>query len=140
MVTVQYREEIPYRYDHEYDAYFPILQLRITNAHDADQYVDIDAYLDSGAVRSFFDGWIATAIGLDLLSGERLNHGASSGAQAIGHLHHVLLSHETLGRFPLEVSFSEQPLSRSLLGRDFFNLIQIGFREHHQTLLIDPRP
>jgi hypothetical protein len=52
MVTVQYQYEFPYTYVGEYDAYFPILTLRMTNPHQPEQSLDIDGYLDSGAKRS----------------------------------------------------------------------------------------
>ena len=50
-------------------------------------------------------------------------------------LHAVRLSHPELGCFDLEIGFSPFPLRRNLLGRDFFNLVQIGFRERQQALL-----
>ncbi len=54
MVTVHYQHEFPYTYVEEYDDYFPILTLRITNPLQPEQSLDIDGYLDSEAKRSFF--------------------------------------------------------------------------------------
>lgn len=140
MVTVQYQHQFSYTYAPEYKDHFPILPLRVTNPRDPTLALDVDVYLDSGAKRSFFDGWIATALGLDLLSGPRITHGSSAGFQTTGHLHQVTLSHPALGSFALEVSFSTAQISRNLLGRDFFNFIQIGFRERHLAFYVTPTP
>ena len=70
MVTVPYAYEIPYTPDPLSGDSFPVLPLRVINPRNPDQEpLDINTYLDSGAQRSLFDGWIATALGLDLLSG-----------------------------------------------------------------------
>ena len=55
-------------------------------------------------------------------------------------LHAVQLSHADLGTFELEVAFSTTEIRRNLLGRDFFDLVQIGFREHHLAFFITPTP
>ncbi len=59
MVTVQYQHEFPYTYVEEYDDYFPILTLRMTNPHQPELSLDIDGYLDSGAKRSFIRNFVA---------------------------------------------------------------------------------
>jgi hypothetical protein len=48
--------------------------------------------------------------------------------------------HPDLGSFTLEVGFSSTDIHRNLLGRDFFNLAQIGFRERFLTLYVTPAP
>ncbi len=57
-----------------------------------------------------------------------------------GGLHNLLFENELLGRFELEVGLSTSAIKRNLLGRDFFNLFQIGFREHHQMVLLKASP
>jgi len=42
--------------------------------------------------------------------------------------------------YALEIGFSENPIRRNLLGRGFFNLIQIGFRERYLTFYMTPTP
>ena len=140
MITVHYQHEFPYTYVEEYDDYFPILTLRIANPLQPEQSLDIDGCLDSGAKRSFFDGWIATALGLDLLGGSKITHGSSAGFQTTGHLHQVRLFHPALGSFDLEISFSTVEISRNLIGRDFFNLFQVGFREKYLTFCLTSTP
>ena len=140
MATVHYQHEFPYIYVEEYNDYFPILTLRITNPFQPERSLDIDGYLDSGAKRSFFDGWIATTLGFDLLGGSKITHGSSTGFQTTGHLHQVRLFHPALGSFDLEISFSTAEISRNLIGRDFFNLFQVGFREKHLTFYLTSTP
>ena len=43
--------------------------------------------------------------------------------------------HDSLGVNELMIAFSETRLTRNLLGRDFFNLFQIGFRERRSKIL-----
>ena len=107
----------------EYDDYFPILTLRMTNPRQSEQSLDIDGYLDSGAKRSLFDGWIAATLGFDLFSGPKVTHGSSTGFQTTGHFHQVRFFHLALGTFEMAVSFSTVEISRNLIGRDFFNLV-----------------
>ncbi|MFQ5790117.1 MAG: hypothetical protein ACE5JI_06520, partial [Acidobacteriota bacterium] len=79
------------------------------------------------------------SIGLDFIGGTRKNF-QTAGRQIIeARLHEVRLHHEELGTFDLEVAFSDQ-VFRNLLGRDFFNLIQIGFRERRLEFYVTPRP
>ena len=79
MATVQYAYEIAYTYDPLTGDPFPILPLRVTNLSNPGTALDVNAYLDSGAQRSLFDGWIATSLGLDLLSGQALSYGSLGG-------------------------------------------------------------
>jgi hypothetical protein len=139
VVTVQYAYEIAYTHDPFTGNPFPILPLRAANLNNLGRALDINAYLDSGAQRSLFDGWIATSLGLDLLSGQALSYG-SLGGTIQGRLHRVRLSHLDLGEFDLEIGFSESQIRRNLLGRDFFNLTQIGFRERYLTFYVTPTP
>ncbi len=52
----------------------------------------------------------------------------------------VQLAHADLGTFELEIAFSTSEIQRNLLGRDFFDLVQVGIREHHLELLVTPAP
>jgi hypothetical protein len=137
--TVAYRFQFPYRYSPAGEP-FPILPVVVTNPRQHSHAVDAIAYLDSGAQRSLFDGTVARVIGLDLLAGRRLQFASPAGMPIEAMLHTVRLSHPELGDFDLAVGFSTAPLRRNLLGRDFFNLVQIGFRERHELFYITPRP
>jgi len=55
-------------------------------------------------------------------------------------LHGVIASHPDLGPFHLTVGFSQGPIRRNLLGRDFFSLMQIGFREHYSAFYLTAIP
>lgn len=139
MVAVNYEYQFGYPSDLR-GRRFPRLTLRMTSPRDSELSLDVDAYLDSGAERSLFDGSIARALGVDLLRGETITYASTAGVGLHAVLHKVHLHHEDLGRFNLEVVFSTVPISRNLLGRDFFDHVQIGFREHHSSFLITATP
>lgn len=141
MVDVTYAHEFPYRYDPVTNDPFPLLQLRLSRPdQDLENAIDIDAYLDSGAQRSVLEGWMAPALGLDLMDGEPVTYSSTTGQELQGRLHEVRLSHPLLGAFHLEIGFATSDIARNLLGRDFFNLIQLGFRERQLVFYVTPSP
>lgn len=139
MVVVRYEHELPYGASAG-GRLFPRLLLRLSNPSDPAQSLDVDAYLDSGAERSLFDGRLGRALGIAIENGARLTYATTFGATVSAWLHRVKFEHEELGDFDLEVGFSSQEVHRNLLGRDFFRLVQVGFREHHGVLYITPTP
>lgn len=139
MLNVRYDNEFPYSYDLNGER-FPRLTIRLTNPASPDEAVDVDAYLDSGAQRSLFDGRIGRAIGIDLLTGKERQYESTTGSSIAGMLHRVRLAHADLGLFDLELGFSTVHIKRNLLGRDFFDLVQIGFRERRLAFYVTPRP
>ena len=139
MVTVSYAYQFNYLYAADHRR-FPGLVLQIWSPDRPQQALHIDAYLDSGTERSLFEGTIGTAIGLDIFSGRRIPYRSTAGREVEGRLHQVRLSHPDLGDFQLEVGFSVEPINRNLLGRDFFNLIQVGFRERHLAVYVTSAP
>lgn len=136
--AVQYDYRFNYREINQKS--FPIVQFRVSNPLHPELAVDIDCYLDSGAQYSLLNGWIAAELGLDLFSGTARRYGTTAGSEIEGRVHQVRLSHPDLGSFDLDVGLSTQQIRRDLLGRDFFDLIQIGFRERHLTFYVSPRP
>ena len=139
MPAVAYTYNFPYRQGPAGGS-FPILPMTLTNPHQSARAVDAIVYLDSGAQRSLFDGTLARLIGLDLMAGRRLSFASATRMSIEAMLHAVRLSHPELGHFDLEVGFSTAPLRRNLLGRDFFDLAQIGFRERHLVFYVTPEP
>ena len=117
-----------------------MLQIEIVNPIDPAQRVDVDAYLDTGASRSVFFGWIPAAIGLALLDGQPITYVNNMGHEQEGRGLNVLVGHPDLGQFPLDIGFAMWDAPRSLLGRDFLNLVQVGFRERQQAFYIEPSP
>ncbi len=140
MIGVSYQYQFPYPYDERTGRSFPRLAFTVVNRQDLSRSLDVDAYLDSGAERSFFNGEIATALGIELLGGEECPYATTTGAEIHGRVHPVRLSHPELGSFDLEVAFSLDRIQRNLLGRDFFALTQIGFREQHSMIFVTPSP
>ena len=134
MPEVSYRISLDYLRDPETGDPFPGLWM-VVGHPDTRRELEVQCHLDSGAEISLFDGQIANGIGLGLQRGDVQVFSTSSGGHLAARLHRVRLQHEDLGEFELRVGFSEQQLSRNLLGRDFFNLFQVGFQERRSTLL-----
>lgn len=139
MPTVTYTYHFPYGYSPQ-GRPFPILPIQLFNPSDKARSVEVAAYLDSGSERSLFDGTLARALGIDLLRGQRFTCFSAGGASIDAFLHPVAIQHPELGQFALDVGFSSVTLARNLLGRDFFNLVQVGFREHHLVFYVTPEP
>ncbi len=137
MPEVSYRISLDYLRDSVTGDPFPGLWVAVGHP-DGDGELEIQCHLDSGAEVSLFDGEIAHGIGLELQSGAAQSYSTSSGATLAARLHRVRIRHEELGEHELRVGFSEQRLARNLLGRDFFNLFRIGFRERQSILLFEP--
>ena len=139
MVIVEYEQAFAYTHD-ETGTRRARLTLRLSNPNDPGRAIDVDAFLDSGAERSLLNGWIGRQIGIDILDGPRLRYEPTAGNAFEAALHPVRIEHPDLGAWTLTIGFSLSPIRRCLLGRDFFNLVQIGFREHHLTFFVSPRP
>jgi hypothetical protein len=120
---------------------YPGLTVRISLPGSSDSGVDLDVHLDSGADRSLLNGEIIVpALELDLLSGPVRRYEPIAGALLEARIHKISIFHPDLGLFLFDVGISTASLRRNILGRDFFNLVQIGFREHHQTIFVTPEP
>ena len=137
MPDVSYRISLDYPRDPRTGDSFPGLWTGVGRPGNKSELA-VHCHLDSGAELSLFDGQIALGIGLELRRGEVKAYGASSGATFLARLHRIRLSHVELGEHELRVGFSEQPIARNLLGRDFLRLFQIGFWESPSTLLFTP--
>jgi hypothetical protein len=135
---VEYQHQIEYAYDRK-GKRFPRLDFRMSTSSLTDA-VDVEAYLDNGCEYTLFNGWLGASLGLDLLSGRRRRFQSASGSFLEAAVHSVHLVHDDLGVFELEVAFSLTEIQRCLLGRDFFNLAQIGFRERYQYFFVTPEP
>ena len=139
MPVVAYEYRIGYPYDPDGNR-SPRLSFQIAKADEPAVTVDVNAYLDSGAQRSLFSGRIGAVLGIDVLSGQQVVCQSTIGERLVTTLHPVRLTHPDLGSFNLEVGFSASEIHRNLLGRDFFNLVQVGFRERYLTLYVTPTP
>jgi hypothetical protein len=115
---------------------FPGLVLELANPSDVTSFIEISAELDSGAEYSLFEGRLARLIGLDLFDGEPFEFGLVNGASLEARILPVVVGHDELGRFNLRARFSTSPLRRNILGRDFFDLLMIGFDEHQSEVYL----
>lgn len=139
MLAVSYQFEFLYSYDTT-GKVFPRLEFQVSDPGNPGETIDIQTYLDCGAERSLLNGWIGAALGIDVLGGKPVTYQTGAGTLLSAALHTVRLLHPDLGEFDLEVGFSAGEVPRNLLGRDFFDLAQIGFREHHLAFFVTPSP
>ena len=137
MPTIHYSHQLAYSYDEDGNL-LPRLALAVSKPPRSGNVIDVDAYLDSGAERTLFSGWVAKTLGLDILAGTQIGYETTMGTVLTATMHHVRLSHAELGEFELEVGFTSVDIKRNLLGRDFFNLVQVGFRERYQVFYASP--
>lgn len=102
--------------------------------------MDTDAYLDSGAELSLFNGDLLAALEIELINDKPKSYSPTVGNSITGYLHEVRLTVPDIDDFNLEIGFSDVQIRRNLLGRDFFNLVQIGFRERQLEYYLTPVP
>ena len=108
--------------------------------------VEQDAFLDSGASRSMFRGEIPAMLGLNLLAGAPWSFETATGETIQARVHPVQLvlpaTEDQPAPMPmtLNVAFALGNVRRNLLGRDFFDLVQLGFRERGLEFLLLPVP
>ena len=138
MVTVNYVHEFNYRDFREGRS--PVLQLQVSHADHSENKIDVDAYLDSGSERSLFNGFLITSLGIMLINDKIRRYTPTAGNSIEAYFHYVQLSLPGVGDFNLEIGFSSSTIMRNLLGRDFFNFAQIGFRENHLKYYLTPTP
>jgi hypothetical protein len=134
LVTIVYQIRAPYL--RRAGGLFPALFIGLHNPSHPAKSIEIPAELDSGAEYSLFEGKLAIAIGLDLFSGQPFAFSLNNGVGLDARILPITISHSELGRFNSPVRFSTGPLLSNILGRDFFDFLQIGFDEHHSELYL----
>jgi hypothetical protein len=138
---VAYLHSFAYLSDPDSGKSFPGLWVQVSIPGNADRIVDTSAHLDTGSELSVFDGKpILRRLGIDLMAGPEIVLSSSAGFSLTARIHQLELSHPELGRFTLDAAISTVPIARNLLGRDFFEQIQIGIREFHHTFFITAAP
>jgi hypothetical protein len=139
--TVAYAHSFAYFVDEFSGKSFPGLDFHVSLPEQNDPSADVRAYLDSEAEYSVFDGsLIVSTLEIDLMAGREVRLSVAAGLAITARIHRLNLRHPQLGRFTLDAAISTVPIARNLLGRDFFQHLQIGFREFHQTFLIATAP
>lgn len=140
MYPVDYEHRFDYRRDPRDGNPRPILSFDLVNREAPECRVQASGLLDTGCERSIFEGHLALMLGIDLLEAPRVPYCTAIGHRVEVPIHPVRLEHPLLGSFDLEVGFAQFPLSRNLLGRDFLDHVQIGFREHRLEFYVTARP
>jgi hypothetical protein len=138
LVLVDYQHSFNYR--QFASGSFPVVQVRITRQDDPEIGIDTDAYLDSGASRSLFNGRLLAALEIEVVNGSAVPYSTTDGRSITGYLHDVRLRIPDVCDFNLAIGFTETDIVRNLLGRDFFNLVQIGFRERQLQYYLNTTP
>jgi hypothetical protein len=138
VITITYQHECSYRDLGTGEA--PVLALSVSMAANSRNTIDVDAHLDSGAEVSLFNGFIIPSLGGELLNSNRKSFRSTAGDEVIAYLHRVRIVVPEIGNFDWEIGFSDRQIRRNLLGRDFFNRVQIGFRENHLKYYLNPSP
>jgi hypothetical protein len=118
----------------------PVLTVTVSGLENAEKAIDIEAYFDSGTSTSLFNGSFLTGLGMQLINERKMVFRSTAGTSVEAYLHRVRLTLPEVGDFDLDVAFSNGQIVRNLLGRDFFNLVQIGFRERQLEYYLNPRP
>jgi hypothetical protein len=132
-------------FDHDLDyldtsfGWAPALLVTLGNPQRPGESIDALGFLDTGAQRTLFDGELTQALGIDIFSGRKQDFSFTQGGSMSAHQHEVVLSHPALGRLSFPVCFSLGPIHRNLFGRDFLELLQVGFRQYDQMFFLSPR-
>lgn len=134
---------ITIRYEHTFNYFVlptgkrrPGLLIQIRNGG---VQLDTKAFLDSGAEYSLFTGKFAPALGLDLIAGRPRAYRTINNTVINGYVHPVSVYVPEVGEFPIQLGFSLHQITTNILGRDFFDLVKIGFDEHEQVFHLSVR-
>ena len=140
MVTVEYTHEFDYGHT-EKEGVCPVIAVSMSPPEmSSDEGVEVDAFLDSGASISLFNGSFLRGFDIDVMNDRGKVFTSTAGVPLTAYLHRVTLTLPELGTFNLDVAFSIDPIRRNLLGRDFFKLVQIGFRENQLKYFLISTP
>ena len=139
--AVEYGHSFPYLFDQATRKSFPGLQFDLSLPGNFHVTAYTRAHLDTGAELSLFDGaLVVPTLGIDLMAGPEVALNSAGTFALSARIHRLEISHPMLGSFTLDAAISTVPIARNLLGRDFFEHIQIGFREFHHTFHIATGP
>jgi len=117
----------------------PLVGVRLLNPHDESKAIDTIAIMDSGASYSLFNGIFCQDLGINLTLGRPKNFIGLAGSLK-GYIHQVIIEIEG-EQFKCDVAFSEQNISRNLVGRfSLFEKIRIGIQGRHRLLFFHPAP
>ena len=140
MVTVEYTHEFDYGHA-EKEGVCPVIAVSMSPAEmSSDEGIEIDAFLDSGASISLFNGSFLRGFDIEIMNDRGKVFTSTAGVPLTAYLHRIKLTLPEFSSFDLDVAFSINPIRRNLLGRDFFNLVQIGFRENHSKYFLISTP
>lgn len=136
-ISVFYSVALPYSSDPSLGTRFPGIEVTIYGPEGSDTTI---AHIDTGADYCYFDGERYQGLGINLHSGVRQRLITASRHETEFYLHEVELEF-LKQRVPVTVGFSTRSMRREILGRNgFLEYVQLGIRERHETVLIEPKP
>ena len=124
-----------YKYDYVpvKEKFFPIIPLFVVRA---DNFVPINALIDSGAIVSLFKAGVGRALGIEIESGEPFRP-AGIGGHILSYLHEVVLKIEAV-EIKTRVAFTDQlAVDVNLLGREgFFDAFSVLFNDREKIITL----
>ncbi len=132
MHRLEFKYGINYRGYVGHEGNYPVVTIRLASEHGT---ADVPTIIDTGTELTIVSAQYALALGLDLQSGRRKTFSPTRGAGLLtwGHKLRVRIFDEV---FENEIFFSEEAISRCLLGRDILAKTQLGLREYHGQLFL----
>jgi len=115
----------------------PIVPIRLGS----EEWISVDAYVDSGASYSIFHAWIAEALGLRLEDGEKDYLTVGDGSQIIVYVHPIRV--QLAGNeFDARIGFSRRlGIGFNILGRaDIFDRFRICFSDKEGVVEFEEAP
>ena len=140
VTTVEYTHQFAYAHT-EKEGVCPVITVSMCPPELLpDDGIEVDAFLDSGTSTSLFNGSFLRGFDIDVINDRSKTFTSTAGVPLAAYLHRVKIMLPSLGTFDLDIGFSIDPIRRNLLGRDFFNLVQIGFRENQLQYYLKATP
>lgn len=132
MYTVHYKYQKGYRYYPNLKGLYPVLEMKLeANGRE----IELPVIVDTGAQNTIVSPQYASALGLDLTTGNVRDFSTIGGdrIRAYGHPVQIGILGEVLSSV---IYFTESTLPRCLLGRDLLEKMQIGLKESVSTLFL----
>lgn len=126
---------IEFDYVYHRKRYVPLIPISLKNKKG--EWIEIWAYVDSGAFYSIFDDKIAELLNIDLLKGKRMLAVVGDGSFIPFYLHQVMIK---LGNdeFMMKIGFSPKlGVGFNILGMDLFDRYKVSFDNRIKKVIFE---
>jgi hypothetical protein len=138
---VEYHDSVPYRTLPGLPGTYPALGVVLRNGP---RSIRTPAILDSGSLHTVFERRYAQILGIEEIESGTVISVLTFAGRTRLYQFQLEMSFELAGFggfFPAPVCFPEGTIHRNILGRvAVFSRLQLGFREHSQSLYVAPEP